>query len=532
MSVSRNYERKSSAALSVPSTQVFQTISDRDNYFSVNPHLLVTGVSCVVLDNPSGGLFQVYNGSSWESRSSVIMGPIGPRGVQGPSGAAIQSASFIGDDLVFTDSTGNSVPVADAKQILKGERGYETIFQFAKNPNGPFYSPEVYKQDPTDYVYWRWSTDGGSTWTPNGIKFRPDEVSLATGEGLSFSQGVLSLTAGGPDTIGGFKVGTGLQVDGSGKLSASASSEVTKVLPNESAMLSLAVEELRPYRVIRLDTNRLYFLNSGDSPSVLGNWFTGPSIDQVALSFNGRTGSVVPEFGDYNTDLVPSVDVSTSVKYKFVIDTGVLYIENTDNNERTQIAKDSDLTAFQEQVNSLTTVITNPSTGLVDKVGNLETQTESLNNEVNAPSTGLVDKVSALENFTNQKGQPSGIAPLGTASKVPTSFLPDYLPQRKRTWKGVLASRGEGIWYTNTSPNEREVHIVSDNVNSGGYVNILVRENATSNTYNFIVNTMNLSPDGLSSRSFSTVTVPQGWQYQVSPDNIGTRDLASWYELD
>ena len=481
---------------------------------------------CVLLlyteDGVPSASYYIWDGISW--RQSSLATPV--RGLRGEGGADLQSAAFVGNDIVFTDAKGKTTTLADAKGLLKGDNGEGVIFQFSANPTGPFVDINTYEQSPNNYSYWRWSTDGGQNWTPDGVRFRSESSSVTAGEGVSVDQGSISVVSGGPNTLGGFKVGTGLQVDGSGKLSTSASSESTKVLPNETAMLTLTVEPLRPYRVIRLDTNRLYFLNAGDSPAVLGNWFTGPSIDQAAISFNGRSGLVISEFGDYTADEVPAIDKTTSVQYKFVIDNGQLFIESLVDNSRSQIAKQSDLSAFQNQVNSLTNIVSNPVTGLVKKVADVELESSSTNNIVSNPTTGLVKKVTDLETFSAQKGQPSGLAPLGTASKVPKDFLPDYLPQSKRTWKGVLALRGEGIWYTNNSVNERDVYIVSNNVNSGGYVNILIRENAASNTYNFVGNS--ISPiDGSTSRSFSTATIPQGWEYQVSPTNIGTRELES-----
>lgn len=189
---------------------------------------------------------------------------------------------------------------------------------------------------------------------------------------------------------------TGLQVDGSGRLSASASSEVTKVLANETAMLNLAAEPLRPYRVIRLDTNRLYFLNAGDSPSVLSNWFVGPSIDQVVLSFNNRTGAVVPEFGDYDTDLLKVVDKTSATTHKFVLDNGKLYLEEIATQQRVPVVDGSDLSSLSIQFNQLNDIVTNSSTGLQTRVSNLENTTATLSNTVNNPTTGLIAKVDTV----------------------------------------------------------------------------------------------------------------------------------------
>lgn len=227
--------------------------------------------------------------------------------------------------------------------------------------------------------------------------FSQGTENIKAGEGIIVTNKTVSVVAGGPATLGGFKVGTGLTVDGSGKLSASAVSETTLVLNNEAEMLALATEVLRPYRVIRLDTKRLYFLNAGDSPAVIGNWFVGPSIETTVLSFIGRTGVVVAEFGDYTQDLVPLIDSETAVKYKWVSVGDKLFLENIDTQERREIADSSDLTSLQSSFTNLSDTVTNASTGLVKKVGDLEQKTAALDSTVNSTTTGLVDKVKALE---------------------------------------------------------------------------------------------------------------------------------------
>jgi hypothetical protein len=219
------------------------------------------------------------------------------------------------------------------------------------------------------------------------------------GEGISVVDGTISVVSGGPSTLGGFKLGTGLVVDGQGRLSANAVSEVTKILATEAEMLALATETLRPYRIIRLDTKRLYYLNAGDSPAVLANWFVGPSIETMVLSFKGRTGAVSAEFGDYNFDLIPMTDKTSGAIHKLVIDDAKLYIENTTTSVRKQIAfnDDIDLNDIQTKLDSLDLVVNNQATGLVKKVNDLTTSVNSVNDVVNNNTTGLVKRVVDLE---------------------------------------------------------------------------------------------------------------------------------------
>lgn len=229
--------------------------------------------------------------------------------------------------------------------------------------------------------------------------FKIQSRGVKAGEGVSVQNDTVSVAAGGPSTLGGFKVGTGLVVDGEGRLSASASSEVTKVLSNQSEMLGLVAEPLRPYRVIRLDTKRLYFLNAGTSPAVLSNWFEGPSIETTVLSFNGRTGAVDPAFNDYNFDLIPLTDKTTAATHKFVIDDDALYIENLTTSVRRQIgfSADFDFSSIQNQLTTLDDLVNNEISGLSKQVGDLKTSNTQISDAINNANTGLIARVEAIE---------------------------------------------------------------------------------------------------------------------------------------
>lgn len=205
------------------------------------------------------------------------------------------------------------------------------------------------------------------------VKYFSDaSILFQSGEGISADGNKISIVAGGPSTLGGYKVGTGLMVDGEGKLSATASSEVTKILATEAEMLALSAEPLRPYRVIRLDSKKLYYLNAGTSPSVLANWFVGPSIETAVISFNGRTGAVEASVGDYTLDTVHTADKTTSTQYKFVIDNTNLYIEDVATQERKEIASQSSLSDFDSRFSTLNDLVTNQVDGVVKRLTNIE----------------------------------------------------------------------------------------------------------------------------------------------------------------
>lgn len=222
---------------------------------------------------------------------------------------------------------------------------------------------------------------------------------VSAGEGVNVDGSTVSVVAGGPATLGGYKVGTGLMVDGDGRLSATASSEVTKVLANETEMLGLQAEELRPYRVIRLDTNRLYYLNANTSPAVLDNWFVGPSLETTVLSFKGRTGAVDPQIGDYNFDIIELTDKTTNATHKFVSDDGKLYIENLTTAVRKEIAykEDVDVTSLETRLTSLEDLVTNQVNGLQKQVSDVNAKVNQVDNTVNNATNGLSVRVQNLE---------------------------------------------------------------------------------------------------------------------------------------
>lgn len=144
------------------------------------------------------------------------------------------------------------------------------------------------------------------------------------GTGLSKSGSVLNLDVAGVDSLGGIKIGTGLSIDGTGKVSATATSEETVTVSSQAAMLALP-QQSGGYRVNRTDEERLYYLNSGDDPAVLGNWTQGPSTALAVLTFNGRNGAVLPQKGDYKSSMVKVTHDNTGTNGFFGIDNNGIY---------------------------------------------------------------------------------------------------------------------------------------------------------------------------------------------------------------
>lgn len=147
------------------------------------------------------------------------------------------------------------------------------------------------------------------------------------GNGLSKSGSALNLDIAGADTLGGVKIGTGISVDGEGKISATATSEETVTVASEAEMLLLP-QQTGGYRVNRTDEERLYYLNSGDDPAIIGSWTAGPSTALAVLTFNGRNGAVTPQKGDYKASTIPLKDETTNTNYFLAIDNGELFLDD------------------------------------------------------------------------------------------------------------------------------------------------------------------------------------------------------------
>lgn len=63
---------------------------------------------------------------------------------------------------------------------------------------------------------------------------------------------------------------------------------------------------------IQTDTQRQYYLEANQDPSVLSNWQDGGSVASSVTAFNGRTGNVTPQSGDYTASQVGAVSAPAS----------------------------------------------------------------------------------------------------------------------------------------------------------------------------------------------------------------------------
>ncbi len=122
-------------SLSVPDDLIFANTTDRNNFFTANPSRLRKDVYVSV-----AGQLQKYVVDTFQDVSAVIKGPNGQDGQDAP----------------------------------------EVLFQYSVNGTSGWsdtLNTSVHK-------YWRWSTDGGTTWSPDSIKFSAED----SGAGLTTQQ--------------------------------------------------------------------------------------------------------------------------------------------------------------------------------------------------------------------------------------------------------------------------------------------------------------------------------------------------------
>jgi hypothetical protein len=130
----------------------------------------------------------------------------------------------------------------------------------------------------------------------------------------------------------------------------------------------------------------------------------------------------------------------------------------------------------------------------------------------------------------SEKGKASGVAPLDNAGRVPLLNLPSHLPQAKREWRDVKASRVVGTYYKNNTGSEQVVCVRHKSLTaSGRFTQIVVRFSSATKWYDFTT----MKNGSIGTQEEVTALVPIGWEYAVTTAG-GTTDISlldTWYEL-
>lgn len=122
------------------------------------------------------------------------------------------------------------------------------------------------------------------------------------------------------------KLGPTMTINGLGELNTSVSPTSIPIVANQAARLAIP-QSGGTMLAIQQDNGNTYGIEANQDPSVLSNWKQIGTVATSVVSFNGRSGAVIPTTGDYVMEQVPMTDITTAVKYTFRVDNGVPYLE-------------------------------------------------------------------------------------------------------------------------------------------------------------------------------------------------------------
>lgn len=352
------------------------------------------------------------------------------------------------------------------------------------------------------------------------------------------------------------------------------------------------------------DDGVAYILGAGDNPAEAAKWQPLSSTQGSGITaWNGRTGVVTPQAGDYTSNMITTtsdnrfvrdVDISrwdakattseviastsslrTEVAQKYVplttndfirVDTrgkangtptlnsqgivptnqlpplGLSASEQSRLQAVESLARLADLKGDSAATNikALDDNRIADRQDAVQRLTTLESQRSTDRALINAntsKNTAQDARLEALEANVgvdaipvSEKGSPSGVAPLGTDSKIPVQYLP-FTPSTARKWTDVKASRTIATWNKNTSLNEMTVYI---NSVTGTVANrqIIAQIRVTGQTAPIITFKSDLIGVTVDKTVSLTFTVPSGSEYYIANTGGTTiQNTDTWAEL-
>lgn len=239
------------------------------------------------------------------------------------------------------------------------------------------------------------------------------------------------------------------------------------------------------------DTGEAWGLDANADASVEANWSRLGNAQAIGVSsFNGRTGNVAPQAGDYDAG-----KISETLERRYVT---------------------------TEQITAW-----NAKPGPQDIA-------DAINQALSGGELPFETKQHATDTYLTKgaRGAVSGVAPLDVDGRVPDANLPDKL-FKARQWRDVKASRGYDTWATNSTGAELDLFIRTNAISdSGKYIIIKMRPTPTGTIMNFQGDAVSVT--GSRYLEFQ-VKVPIGWQYAVYlSGGTATLDISAigvWREL-
>jgi hypothetical protein len=314
---------------------------------------------------------------------------------------------------------------------------------------------------------------------------------------------------------------------------------------NQAARLALSV-----YADLTIayqsDTGDAWGLDANANPATAANWSKLGNAQALGVSsFNSRTGNIGPQTGDYTTEMV-----SETPAKRYVTTEQIALWNQAPNpgliDDKIAAQKTADGLVYETKEHANDTFLSKGSRGAASGVAPLDANQKVPSANLPAPPdiSGLIpasqkgqangvatlDSTGKLVAGQSTRGVANGVAPLDANSRVPIANLPAYLPQAKREWRDVKASRVVGTYYKNVTGSEQLIRVRHKSLtNSGRFTQIVVRFNSGTKWYDFTT----MKNGSIGTQEEVMTIVPADWEYAVTTQG-GTTDISlidTWYEM-
>lgn len=418
--------------------------------------------------------------------------------------------------------------------------------------------------DTAVHSFWRWSTDGGVTYTSDGVRFKAEggfdfseDISQLKAKDIEF-EGLINLISDKADSVANNNIVLDQRVttienkpagtDYSSQINALQSKDTTQdtrltgidaSLLNKAPLVSGKVpyENLPEFpvgrkvnvtnRAARLglstytdltiayqsDTGDAWGLDANDDPAIDSNWsMLGNAQALGVVSFNGRTGQIGPMAGDYNTGQVTEL-----VDKRFVTQA---QIEDWGSRETVAASQAKSNSAQTTAISSAKTYADTTFIPLTQKGANNgvaplgasgKVPVERLPTNV-AGGVPVLDANNRVPSSMLYRDSANGLAPLDANRKVPLANLPSGFGSR--IWR--TPTRTLNTWYTNSTGQEMVIHYKTPwTTTVGTRARVRMRDTEAGTIIDF--DGVSIQATGLNYWSSVDAIVPIGWQYNISP---------------
>lgn len=272
------------------------------------------------------------------------------------------------------------------------------------------------------------------------------------------------------------------------------------------------------------DTGDAWGLDASADPSISANWSPMGNARAIGVaSFNGRTGNIGPQPGDYTTNLIaPTVDKQYVSEAQ--INTWNAKPTSTQMNQAIATQKTADDLAYESKQHSTDTYLAKTARGQNNGVAPLGSD-----GKVPAANLPAAPDVGALVAKAD-KGAVNGVAPLDAGGKVPAANLPAAVETSPSMWR-VAPARVVGTWYKNDKPYAKFLNLrTAESTSTSRFINVQTRSSSTGTAFH----QRSSSFAAAGSRWVQMLAVvPPGWEYMV--DSFGgstTANMEFWQETN